>query len=658
MSMRVMAELEKNRVICQFPYDRDMVFKIKQIPGARFVPADKGGPAWSFPLELAALRDLRKAFGRMFIPSPELLEWGKAKAMKATALKSLSNSDSAELTVIKHSNPRLWEAIHLGPRGKDMEPELRAEKLADPMGSYQCADVAFMAHSNGPLNALHPGLGKTIETIASVFESGMEKGPHLVIAPLTSLETVWVKELSLWQDYPALVTLGGKQDREWVMEDAQMLLDSGKPFWLVVNHAMVRQRETKVFNKKLGEYEIKVEPLYPFLHNTEWNTVILDEAHKSGVQNVTTQTSKGLHGLKAQKRIAITGTPIGGSPIKLFGLLSWLSPREFTSKWRWAEQWLHVTSNGFGKTIGGVRKEKEEQFYEHIAPYMIRRTKAEVLKDLPPKQYVELWAEMDGKQLAQYRAMAEESEAKIAGMEEEGKNASIIATCVLAEYTRLKQFASAECTFGKYINADTETREVVPTTNSCKLPVLMDLLEERGILEDEGDEQVVIFSQFSKMVDMIHRHLTEQGIKALKLTGATNAPGQRTDIQNEFQSDDQDRARVLCVTTTAGGVAITLDRASTVVFFDETWVPDDQEQAEDRCHRASRIHQVTVYYIRSKGSIEENIQNRVGRKDLVNRKILDLRRAGYNSLEVGDTKDLSRFETESEKAEREDDEEE
>lgn len=140
---------------------------------------------------------------------------------------------------------------------------------------------------------------------------------------------------------------------------------------------------------------------------------------------------------------------------------------------------------------------------------------------------------------------------------------------------------------------------------------------------------MVFFSQFRGMVDMVTKYLNENcGIRAEKITGETKQ-SERTSLVSEFQKG---AFRVMGVSTTAGGVALTLDRASTGVILDETWDPDDQTQAEDRIHRASRLdHKVRIIRIRSKGTIEEKIAAMVEGKKITNDVILDLRRQGLRA---------------------------
>lgn len=115
-----------------------------------------------------------------------------------------------------------------------------------------------------------------------------------------------------------------------------------------------------------------------------------------------------------------------------------------------------------------------------------------------------------------------------------------------------------------------------------------------------------------------------KGVDVVTITGAVNKRGERAAIQKAFQA--QGGARVIVMTTTAGGVAITLDAADTVIFMDEMWSPADMEQAEDRVHRASRIHQVTIYYLRTVDTIDDYRMETVGSKAELHKEVLDIRR--------------------------------
>jgi SNF2 family DNA or RNA helicase len=344
----------------------------------------------------------------------------------------------------------------------------------------------------------------------------------------------------------------------------------------------------------------------------------------------------------------------------LWGGLHFLYPKQFTSKWNWAKNWLQLETGYYGTDIGSIQKGKEDEFYASLAPYAIRRLRSEVLPQLPKAQWIDVWCEMTSKQAKQYKEMQQAAEIRIEEKE-------LKALGILAEYTRLKQFADAyagdildqtvncpvckgegeivheqsdgykfnhaiKCTNCEGLGKVTK-QKVVPSTESGKIPYLIERLEENGISKEdsEGTSVAVVASQFREVVDMLHRYLNDNGIKAVKITGETKDE-ERTANQMLFRTDGdrvQGDARVICMTTTAGGVAITLDLADNVHIFDETWVPDDQEQLADRVFNASRMKQVGVYVYRSKNTVEEYIQKVTDEKGRVNVQVLDSQRQAF-----------------------------
>jgi SNF2 family DNA or RNA helicase len=188
---------------------------------------------------------------------------------------------------------------------------------------------------------------------------------------------------------------------------------------------------------------------------------------------------------------------------------------------------------------------------------------------------------------------------------------TLTATNVLAIYMRLKQFASATQRF--------ENGILVPTEDSPKLNLLVEKLDELGIMDGSSDAQAIVASQFERMAKMVYEHLKAKGVAVSLLTGGAKG---KTETVKSFQEGE---AKVVVMTTDTGGVSITLDKADTVFILDEKWNPDDQTQVEDRAHRTSRMHQVTIYYIRTKETIEEYIRAVTGFKGKINKKILDSR---------------------------------
>lgn len=568
-------ELSKDgkRIEVHFRYNEQIVKVFKEeVNGARFVPRDKGGPFWTVPKDMTSAREIRRVFGDGLELGAAVKAWGKEARKNSRNLQALAKADDAKL-------------------------ENTPKKLRKFLRPFQRADVAMMARTNvGNFN--EQGLGKTIETIAAIIEAGLDDQPTIVIAPKTSLETVWAMEIERWVDSPCYVLSGDTTQGELDTILGKVLKHQKlkQPYWFITTAAQVRKG------------------LPHALATERWGTLVIDEFHKTGLTNVSgdptkgTQFGRAVRDIKRQRMFVLSGTPIGGRPIKLWGVLNHLNPTVFTSKWRWAGQWLEVTTNDFGgREIGELKPEREDEFYEAHAEYIVRRLKAEVLPQLPPKQYIDVWCDMLPGQKRQYQKMSDAAEVFI-------ENERLSANGVLAEYTRLKQFANAEL------------NKALEPVRSGKLEPLIERLDEAGIRKDDptGDSVAVVASQSKVFIKWIAAQLNAAGIRTELITGDTKAKDRKSIIKR-FQSG-KDSPRVVAVTTQAGGVAITLDRADTVHILDETWNPDDQVQLEDRIHRISRIHQVMCYYYRSKDSIEEVIQDVAKGKAITNENVMDIRR--------------------------------
>jgi SNF2 family DNA or RNA helicase len=198
---------------------------------------------------------------------------------------------------------------------------------------------------------------------------------------------------------------------------------------------------------------------------------------------------------------------------------------------------------------------------------------------------------------------------------------------VLATNTWLKQFANAYCDLEEKdkvwndLMDDWETKyRAVPTTDGPKLEALWTTIQEIGVDDIQAGKQMIVFSQFRRMAELAGVWLAKKGLSVAMITGGTSRKD-REQIIKDFQAGG--KYQVVIMTTKAGGVSITLDKADDVVFLDETYDPDDQSQASDRAHRAGYIHAVTVYTIRTKGTIEEDVLAKLRDKQNLNDILLD-----------------------------------
>lgn len=616
------------RIDVRFDYNPEAVAAIKRVAGRSFVKTPDNH--WHVPLDLEACRQLREAYGKALVIGPNLRSWAVNAVRQETALGTLSSADTAPLERLASVLPTLAVAIHLGPKGLIMTEEEKVAAL-DGEPSFQAADVRFLVESPNPLNGNQQGLGKTPEWIAAVWEQGIEEGNHLVIAPSAAVDGTWEPELEMWQadaskEVGIFAPTGTRAQREAVIEE--FLASTAPVKWLVVNPQMIQWRKddtrtAPITVKVTGKKALKAcycaaakdahehyESPYPALADIVWDTIAIDECHKGNIRNHKTLTSQSIHALRNNvKRVALSGTPSKKKGADIWGILHWLRPDVFTSYWRFAEGYFDIEDNGYGKKVGALLDNREDAFYRMLMPYVLRRTKAECLPWLPPKHYIEVLCGMTEAQRKQYEQMESNGAAALDG------NDRVTTTSILAEFTRLRQFS-----FGRWVAG--KDGKLTPTTDSGKLEAMLEKMDEADVFEDTSVKQIV-FSQFREVIELVAGVLRERGVEVAIISGKQNKQGQRRQIREAFQGGT---LQVLCVVTTAGGVSLTLDAADTVHMLDETWSPDETEQAEDRAHRASRVHNVTVFQYRTKDSIDQYVQETAFEKASEQKRIMDVRR--------------------------------
>lgn len=593
----VLATILDNRIAVKAEFeDKDLC---KSVLGARWAKTEK---AWTYPATVDTCYRLREVFGARLKVLRPLAEWLAVAKAAADAQAARANLSDAELTVLPEVAPRLAATLR---------PDQRAGARFVAEGYFGSALVADQ-----------PGLGKTMLTIAGLIEAEVA-GPILVVCPKVAVRPVWWRELTAWTTESVHIARGTRAQREKALEE--FVADPSPRKWLVIVAEMLRVQEELDPKDPAGKRTRICGYEYPDLFGIRWGAVVVDESHKTfGSLTVVKGNLMG-KGLKAlsladgARKVAISGTPFGkgGRVQGMFGTLMWLWPKEFTSFWRWAETHFEVEDVyiGRGKTakkVGGLRTGDGEGFLRSLGPRILRRTKAETLTYLPPKRYVRVWCEMGTAQLRQYKSLNADAEVVTPG-------GVLAANGVLAELTRAKQIANGVVSY--------DGDKVSFTGESCKIDALMQALEERGIGkadETTTDLKVVIASQFNEFLDVVCAALTRQGIAYHRLDGST-PDRERDRIMTDFQ-ENPSGARVFVLNSKAGGVSITLDAADEMHMLDEMWNPDDNEQLEDRIHRARRVHNVTIYQYTTEGTIDERIANDVEGKRLNQFAVLDGRR--------------------------------
>lgn len=576
----------------------EMVRRSKAINGGRW---HKESKTWHYPLAVETCLRLRQEWGSGLVIDNSLADWYREHAASRAIQADLSRSTDATLVRLPETAPVLAAA-------------LRAD---------QRVGVAWAAnlYRDAGLVADEPGSGKTLEVIGGILEGDVQ-GPVLVACPRLSVKTVWFNELRRWApDERVYMMRGTRAKRESVLR--RFLADPAPRKWLITVMETLRVKDTEVNGKTVKGAE------YPALFGERWGAVIVDESHKAfGSLTVVKGTlhGKGLKRLNAERRIACTGTPFGkgGRLQGFFGTLHWLWPDEYTSFWRWAEAYFHIEEDEFyikggggqkktAKRVGDLREGSEEDFLQSLGPRILRRTKEETMPWLPKKQFQEVLCEMEGAQLKQYQALLDDAEFQ-AG------DGFISVDGVLALITRSKQLANGAL----YRDEDGVVR--FDPKESCKINMLFQKLEQRGILDDSGHMKVMIASQFNEFLYAVRERLQAEDVAHHLIVGKTSDKAREQAIE-DFQAVGG--PRVFLLNSKAGGVSVTLDAADEVHMLDELWDPGDNTQIEDRIHRASRGADrpaATIINYRTEGTLDTGIGADVEERRQNQHAVLDGRR--------------------------------
>lgn len=587
----------------------------KRVPGAKAEWDKTVTPniflGWSYPLSMDTCRALRKEFGDELEILPALADWARAEIARETSLEEFREEQLAKVDF---------------PRVRAEAPQLLKAMMNR---KYQLAGTAFMLAGKQVILGDDPGLGKTLQALAAMIEN--DAHDILVACRRTATRTVWERETLRWTDIVPFVAQGTRAEREQVMKEYDRNFSNRR--MMIINIEMVRAKRTEVCPDApdgvcaFGErppyghvkHEYHSEPDWPFLTEQGWDAIIFDESHNllASTANVQskriTQARFGAVQIRKKLRpgglaIALSGTPFRSKLEKGWGTLNWLRPDVFSGYWKWAEQHFGVEQGRYGKVVGNgdkVLEPRDPQAWDRmLRPYYLKRTKAEAAPDLPPiifagtpidpadensPCYVHL--EMSPEQAKAYWQMESLAEATL-------DTGTITATGVLAEITRLRQFATANHIHGQ------GRQHLVPTLPSNKIEWLIDFMQER---EGTG-QKVVIASSFTSMVELAADTIRHQcNMEVLTLTGATS-DRDRADLVARFQ-DPNDSLQVVCLNRDAGGESITLDAADEMVVLDMPWVSDRDEQLNARIHRVSRIHQVTIYRLISIDTIDQWLAN-------------------------------------------------
>ncbi len=424
------------------------------------------------------------------------------------------------------------------------------KELNATLRPYQKDGYLWIARLNswgaGALLADDMGLGKTIQTIAFLLLKKNE-GPSLVVAP-ASVAPNWKTEMEKFAPTLNVQVLNFATNRQQVIREAQ----AGDV--IVTTYGILLSIQDELTQK-------------------HWNVACLDEAHI--IKNRGAKTSAAAMKIQADNRVMLTGTPVQNHLGELWSLFQFVNPGLLGNYEHFSQKFI-IPIEGYQD------KEKQEQLERIVHPFMLRRTKQAVLKELPEKTEIYHTVELNRDELAIYESIRVRAEKMLQASGAE------IDMHVLAEITRLRQAAcSAQLIEPKW-------------TGECsKITSLVELLQ--GVIE--GGNRALVFSQFVSFFDIVRRELDKLGMRYFYIDGSVPLK-QRAEMVEAFQNGENS---LFLISLKAGGLGLNLTGANYVFHLDPWWNPAVEQQATDRTYRIGQERAVTVYHLVSKNTIEEKI---------------------------------------------------
>jgi superfamily II DNA or RNA helicase len=414
------------------------------------------------------------------------------------------------------------------------------------------------------------GLGKTLQAIVAIaqYKKRGKGGTSLIVCP-TSLLYNWKEECSKFYPQLSVLVVDG------IPNNRKKMIDGLADYDVVITSYTLLQKDIESYKT------------IPFAY------VILDEAQH--IKNRGTRNAKSVKMVQAEHRLILSGTPIENSLDELWSLFDFLMPGFLSTYDRFVEKYVRVS--------GGEQVKHLEYLRKKVAPFIMRRMKSDVLQDLPPVSEIVYHCQLSDVQLELYRSYAESARDELVKLvERDGFDR--VQIHVLATLTRLKQICCHPAIFAK---------EKAEPGDSAKYEMLLDLLHTLI----EGRHKTVVFSQYTRMLQIMKEDLIQRGIRFSYLDGSSK---NRLELVNQFNADPH--LSVFLVSLKAGGTGLNLVGADTVIHYDMWWNPAVENQATDRVHRIGQKQSVSSYKLITLGTIEEKIAEMQKRKKGLVKKVV------------------------------------
>ncbi|MGD0474824.1 MAG: DEAD/DEAH box helicase [Candidatus Velthaea sp.] len=457
---------------------------------------------------------------------------------------------------------------------EEVEPP---EALKDTLRGYQRRGLDFLSYLSsfqfGGILADEMGLGKTLQVVTYLLKRKHDEGPaaSLVIAP-TSVTHTWESEIKRFAPELTILRLQSGSERAARFEEIE-------------NHDVV------ITSYALARLDAAQLERFTF------RTLILDEAQNA--KNPSSQIAKVVRNLNADHRLALTGTPVENSLRDLWAIFAFVEPGLLGTESSFRRRFENPIGEGDEKAAHALRSRLE--------PFVLRRTKEDVARELPERTEAVIECELSPLQRRLYRGIAEAARRDVlAKLDEEGaiEGASVH---VLAALTRLRQVCAHP---GLIVPSYIDESEA-----SGKFDAFLETVEE--VLS--GGHRVLVFSAFASMLKIMRAALDKRNVVFGYLDGATKDRDRQAEVERFMRADGPP---VFLCSLKAGGVGLTLTAADYVILYDPWWNPAVERQAIDRTHRIGQTRPVTAYRMVTVGSVEEKIRALAERKNALSKAVI------------------------------------
>ncbi|XP_011357189.2 chromodomain-helicase-DNA-binding protein 3 isoform X3 [Pteropus vampyrus] len=438
------------------------------------------------------------------------------------------------------------------------------------------------------------GLGKTIQTIVflySLYKEGHTKGPFLVSAPLSTIIN-WEREFQMWAPKFYVVTYTGDKDSRAIIRENEFSFEDNAIKGGKKAFKMKREAQVK-FHVLLTSYEL-ITIDQAALGSIRWACLVVDEAHR--LKNNQSKFFRVLNGYKIDHKLLLTGTPLQNNLEELFHLLNFLTPERFNNL------------EGFLEEFADISKEDQiKKLHDLLGPHMLRRLKADVFKNMPAKTELIVRVELSPMQKKYYKYILTRN---FEALNSRGGGNQVSLLNIMMDLKKCCNhpylFPVAAMESPKLPSGAYEGGALIKA--SGKLMLLQKMLRK---LKEQG-HRVLIFSQMTKMLDLLEDFLDYEGYKYERIDGGITG-ALRQEAIDRFNAPGAQQFCFL-LSTRAGGLGINLATADTVIIFDSDWNPHNDIQAFSRAHRIGQANKVMIYRFVTRASVEERITQVAKRK--------------------------------------------